>query len=162
MINRENLELTSEYWGCPDIEVGMGEWAEARRGEVIKTGGLGPCVGVAIFDPNQRVGYIAHTIGPEIDTIESLFKELVIKAKNTSKLKAWVTGGYTIENEEYYPEFRDDVCKMFAEFGITQKNLEIKWVENDGQYANLTLDCRTGEGKIEIDNIKDEDDEFGF
>jgi chemotaxis receptor (MCP) glutamine deamidase CheD len=161
MANRENLELTSENWDRSDIEVGMGEWAEARDGRIIKTGGLGPCIGVAIYDPIEKSGYIAHTMGAEIETVIDLSIKLAEKIKNTAKLKVWISGGEISDEDEYYPEFREDVTNMILGLGVIRDNIEIKWIDNHGQWGNLTIDCGTGEGKIEIDSM-DDDIEFDY
>lgn len=161
MVNRENLELTSEHGDYSDIEVEMGEWAEARNGRVIKTGGLGPCIGVAIYDPLEKKGYIAHTMGAESETIADLSEKLAVKIKNTSKLKVWISGGEINGEDKYYPEFREDVISLITGLGVIKDNIEIKWINFHGQWGNLTLDCGTGEGKIEVDSM-DDDENFNF
>ena len=157
MTNRENLESASENWDRSDIEVGMGECCEGRGDRLIKTGGLGPCIGVAIYDPFEKKGYIAHTMGAESATIANLSAKLAVKIKNAAKLKVWISGGEISDEDEYYPNFREDVVSLITELGVRSDNIEIKWINIHGQWGNLTLNCGTGEGKIEIDSMRDDD-----
>ncbi|HIH69115.1 chemotaxis protein CheD [Methermicoccus shengliensis] len=46
-----------------EILVGIGEFRVAK-GAVLKTVGLGSCVGIALYDPSVRVGGLAHVMLP--------------------------------------------------------------------------------------------------
>lgn len=46
------------------IKVGMADLNIALNGEVLKTTGLGSCVGLALFDPVKRIAGLAHVMLP--------------------------------------------------------------------------------------------------
>lgn len=47
-----------------EILVGIGEFRVAK-GAVLKTIGLGSCVGIALYDPKLRLGGLAHVMLPQ-------------------------------------------------------------------------------------------------
>jgi chemotaxis protein CheD len=49
------------------VKVGMAEMNIAEGGAVLKTTGLGSCVGVTLFDPQIRLGGMAHIMLPTSD-----------------------------------------------------------------------------------------------
>lgn len=46
------------------IKVAMADLNIALQGEVLKTTGLGSCVGLTLFDPNKRIAGMAHVMLP--------------------------------------------------------------------------------------------------
>jgi chemotaxis protein CheD len=46
------------------IKVAMADLNTASRGEVLKTTGLGSCVGLSLFDPKMRIAGLAHVMLP--------------------------------------------------------------------------------------------------
>jgi len=46
------------------IKVGMADLNTATNGEVLKTTGLGSCVGLSLYDPKQRIAGLAHVMLP--------------------------------------------------------------------------------------------------
>ncbi|MFB9273587.1 chemotaxis protein CheD [Cohnella cellulosilytica] len=49
------------------IKVGMADLNVADGGAVLKTTGLGSCVGLTLFDPDLRIGGMAHIMLPSSD-----------------------------------------------------------------------------------------------
>ncbi|WP_198960624.1 MULTISPECIES: chemotaxis protein CheD [unclassified Cohnella] len=49
------------------IKVGMADLNIAEGGAVLKTTGLGSCVGLTLFDPDLRIGGMAHIMLPSSD-----------------------------------------------------------------------------------------------
>jgi chemotaxis protein CheD len=49
------------------VKVGMADLNIARDGAVLKTTGLGSCVGLALFDPHLRLGGMVHIMLPASD-----------------------------------------------------------------------------------------------
>ncbi len=47
-----------------EILVGIGEFRVAK-GAVLKTVGLGSCIGIALYDPKLRLGSLAHVMLPQ-------------------------------------------------------------------------------------------------
>jgi chemotaxis protein CheD len=89
------------------IKVGMADLNVCTPPDLITTLGLGSCVGIAIRDPNTKIGGLAHIMLPDskaitnnsnvpkfADTgIEELVKRLVGMGANRSRLVAKIAGG---------------------------------------------------------------------
>ncbi len=144
-----------------DIKVEMGEWAVARDGQFMETVGLGPCIGLALYDPSGKTGYMAHTCGPEVRTITELLDAVAKDITEASKIKAWLSGGHLgCEDDEpgaatYFSTIREDVLALLTEFGIRTRNLETKWIDDPNQMAHIFLNSESGEGNIEIEDVPD-------
>lgn len=48
-----------------EIQVGIAEWKVARQPDRLITLGLGSCVGVALYDPVNRIGGLLHIMLPD-------------------------------------------------------------------------------------------------
>ena len=46
------------------VKVGMADWKIARSGNVLKTTGLGSCVGLTLYDAAERIAGMAHIMLP--------------------------------------------------------------------------------------------------
>ncbi len=53
-----------------ELLVGIGEFRVAKGNFILKTIGLGSCVGIALYDPLKKVGGLAHVILPQSDGIK--------------------------------------------------------------------------------------------
>lgn len=89
------------------IKVGMADLKICKAPDAVTTLGLGSCVGVAIRDPNTKIGGLAHIMLPDSTTIQNnsnipkfadtgtkeLVKQLVAAGANKSRLVAKIAGG---------------------------------------------------------------------
>lgn len=90
------------------IKVGMAEIQHSSSPDILKTTGLGSCVGVCIYDNFRKIGGMAHVMLPDsknsrhsttiigkfADTaIEELIKRLVNGGANNKNLIAKIAGG---------------------------------------------------------------------
>jgi chemotaxis protein CheD len=90
------------------IKVGMADLNIAGGGAVLKTTGLGSCVGLTLFDPHLRLGGMAHIMLPSSDiarerqlniakyadtAVPELLKRLIDKGAIKSRLIAKMAGG---------------------------------------------------------------------
>ncbi len=94
------------------IKVGMAELDICKSPDGVSTLGLGSCVGVAIRDPNTKIGGLVHIMLPDsskirnnenaakfADTgIDALVDEIVKKGGNRSALVAKIAGGAQMFN----------------------------------------------------------------
>lgn len=93
------------------IKVGMADLKTCVSPNGVTTLGLGSCVGIAIRDPNTKIGGLAHVMLPDstaiknghlnaekfADTgIEELVKQVVALGANKSRLVAKIAGGATM------------------------------------------------------------------
>jgi chemotaxis protein CheD len=98
--------------GPPIVRVAIGEAAVAAAPALLRTAGLGSCVCVALWDPEARVGGMAHVVLPErpgmaeigvhmpgkyADTaIPWLLEEMVRCGADRTRLVARYAGGATL------------------------------------------------------------------
>ncbi|MGG1520136.1 chemotaxis protein CheD [Paenibacillus oryzisoli] len=90
------------------IKVGMADLNVAERGGVLKTTGLGSCVGVTLYDSRTKVGGMAHVMLPSSEIAregslniakyaDTAIPELIAKmaqlGANVHKLEAKLAGG---------------------------------------------------------------------
>jgi chemotaxis protein CheD len=102
------------------IKVGLAEIKLARPPQILRTSGLGSCVGVVVYDEKTNVAAMAHVMLPDsnlardkhlragkyADTAVQALKEMLNehRASSFSKLKAKIAGGsqmfqFQTENE---------------------------------------------------------------
>ena len=70
-----------------DVFVEMGEFKRASSPEIIGTIGLGPCIGIGLYDQNSKVGYVAHSMSMRvifITRVISLYFSLIKSSINES------------------------------------------------------------------------------
>ncbi|MGB9792628.1 MAG: chemotaxis protein CheD [Thermacetogeniaceae bacterium] len=60
-----------------EIKIGIGEWKVAHNPARLITIGLGSCVGVALYDPLNSIGGLAHVMLPD----SSEFKDITNRGK---------------------------------------------------------------------------------
>lgn len=89
------------------IKVGMADLKVCKSPDAVTTLGLGSCVGIAIRDPQTKVGGLAHVMLPDskqirdnsnipkfADTgIEELVKQVVAAGASRTRLVAKIAGG---------------------------------------------------------------------
>ncbi|WNQ14229.1 chemotaxis protein CheD [Paenibacillus aurantius] len=90
------------------IKVGMADLQVAAQPDVLKSAGLGSCVGVTLFDPESRVGGMAHIMLPSSDiaregqlnlakyadtAIPELIRLMVSRGASVKRLESKMAGG---------------------------------------------------------------------
>ncbi|SFE38599.1 chemotaxis protein CheD [Alteribacillus iranensis] len=90
------------------IKVGMADWKLAFSPQVLRTSGLGSCVGIVVYDSQKKVGALSHIMLPDstlakdgkvnrakfADTaLNDIVSELVSKGCALPSLKAKMAGG---------------------------------------------------------------------
>lgn len=130
----------------------MSKWRTTKAPNVLITGALGPCVGVAIFNSDLQRGYLAHSRGLSLDPQYKMGRQVARHASRPDSLRAWATGAGPSEEARYYEltlAVRVETLKYLADLGI--KDVTTEWVQDSIGVAELTLDCATGEGRITIE-----------
>lgn len=89
------------------IKVGMADLKVCKSPDAVTTLGLGSCVGIALRDPQTKIGGLAHIMLPDstqimdntnipkfADTgIEELVKQMTLAGAMSSRLQAKIAGG---------------------------------------------------------------------
>ncbi len=87
-----------------EILVGIGEFRVAK-GAILKTIGLGSCVALALYDPSQRIGGLAHVMLPKSNNgtvrsakyadqaVEMMLERMEMLGSDRSRVIAKIAGG---------------------------------------------------------------------
>lgn len=81
-------------------EVAMKGWeASDESHTVLFTHGLGPCIGITIFDPATKRGFMGHIANPALEaaTLDDMFAAVRSNVQDPSILRVWIRGGQTDE-----------------------------------------------------------------
>ena len=147
------------------IEVGTMESATAHSPDILYSGGIGPCIAIAIYDPYSKIGHMMHSPDFELVNLKEDIEKIVQQSKDPSSLKVYAIGNsLDSEDDEELQNFvlnnRILVEKTLKEiFGEHQ--LEIFWAPSD-HICTLTLDILRGEFSTTINqvlNFMDDEDE---
>lgn len=153
------------------VPVRISEFCVAKGPAVLKSYGLGSCVGVTLYDPKIKVGGLAHVLlpsGKKVPSsqqnplkfadiaIEKMRDELVREGCDPKRLVAKIAGGANMFSHRYNIN-PDQVVKP----GIGKRNVQavkkklkelgIKLVSEDvGGETGRTLEFDTESGKMHV------------
>lgn len=89
--------------------ISMDEWGMVSDPDIIDTDGVGPCIGIGVFDNNKTVGYLIHFSC--IDHEEELLKEFIdaiLSRSHTADLCILLTGACVMAlKDESFAELRE-------------------------------------------------------
>ncbi|HHX51064.1 MAG TPA: chemotaxis protein CheD [Clostridia bacterium] len=132
-----------------EIKVGIADWKVAREPVRIITLGLGSCVGIALWDPYEKMGGLAHIMLPDSRqfsnksnpakyadlAIPDMLEEMVRKGARRNAITAKIAGGAQMFS---FPD------KTISTLNIGQRNIEMTM--NVLRSLNISLKGRhTGE-----------------
>ncbi|HLD57612.1 MAG TPA: hypothetical protein VJA47_04855 [archaeon] len=78
------------------VDVGMGHYEVAEVPIVLSTRGLGPCIGIVIYDKISRRGYLAHSDGLDLTAVRKVV-EIATEGQGKRILRAVVSGGSKVD-----------------------------------------------------------------
>lgn len=133
-----------------------------RSGDTIVTYSLGSCIGLAIYDPQVKVGGMLHYMLPNsaidpakaknnpfmfADTgIPELFEQIYALGGEKSRIKVFVAGGSEImEQEGIFNLGRQNYSALMQ---ILNKNNISIWKQAVGGYSNRTIKMEIASGNI--------------
>ena len=110
-----------------EIVIKTGELAIGEKGAIIKTGSIGSCVVVAIFDKVAMVGGLAHAMLPNRKDGEVVARDMVdFNVGNTSA--------------KYADEAVDNLLYGLKKIGAKIENMDAKLVGGASMFKRLTGD----------------------
>lgn len=151
--NREQLEPET-------IEVNQFEWKLATPPHSIETTGMGPCVGVIVYDPALKKAMCGHYPSPE-RYLDNMLDETVKNFPDKSRLKVYVGGGSPSGDDQPYTatkKTREYVKKALASYGFQNSQISIKWTDSSWESTIMRIDPAIGEVEYEQEEHEDEDD----
>jgi len=142
--------------------VRMGEWREGEAGDILISGKLGPCVGIAIYEPASKKGFLLHEPLPEdgpgtYERFEDRLRDVFINQPGSfARMRAWLSGGSDLmvsampEAAEFIVQNRQFVERAMHDIGIPDESIHVEWTPELNLSATMTLDCSNGTCAIDF------------
>ncbi|HUD06117.1 MAG TPA: hypothetical protein VMR18_04365 [Candidatus Saccharimonadales bacterium] len=128
---------------------------------------LGPCVGVSIYDPSIRTGFLGHFADQDVahrDLFETFLRDATDKIPDLSTVRIWLGGaetGFGSNLDEITLRTRRLISARVKEvFGDKVASLRESWLDGHGSLY-FSIDVETGEEIVEIQDDTYSDD-YGF
>jgi len=130
ILPREEFEI--------DQTAGQGTFVVGQEGELLATFGLGPCVGITVFDPESRHGGVLHLdpVQKADQSLDAMISELNIE--DSSRLQVQMVGGWSGMSERNIYYLRQAIDRLGAQ--ITGED-----VLGYDIARNIVLDLSTGQ-----------------
>lgn len=151
-----------------EYEVESDKYKKAKKEDILKSGGTGPCICVGAID--KKCQYLAHIVSfKDISTpLDNLLNDLKKDVKDKSKLKIIVVGGSeydTLSPEEENKELKDSILenririiKRLKKEKFEKQIKKIEWAKPD-TVSELILNSKHKNGYyIEESNLYDKED----
>jgi chemotaxis protein CheD len=132
---------------------------------VLRTSGLGSCLGIALYDPTVGIGGLVHPMLPHRDGddraparyvdsgVDLLIEELAARGAKRDRLKARVTGGATVVDFEWGGDDADPIGHRniaAAKVVLDAADIDIVAAETGGEHGrSMRFDLRTGRVVVE-------------
>lgn len=143
------------------MQVGMAQFAVGQDSDLLKTLGLGSCVGVCLYDTRPRIGGLVHVMLPEMslyqdkqnrakyaDTgIRLLVQEMVNRGALVSRLQCKLAGGAQM----FAFAGQSDVMRIgqrnvaMSKQVLIELGIPVIAEHTGGNYGRtIQMDCQTG------------------
>ena len=151
------------------IKVGMADWKIARSGDVLKTTGLGSCVGLTLYDNAARIAGMAHIMLPSSEiareerfnrakyadtALPDMLEAMIAAGASLRRLVAKLAGGaqmfaFAGQDTMRIGPRNVETCKMMLE------SLDIPLVAEDtGANYGRTIELDSTTGVLTIRSIQ--------
>ena len=150
---------TREQPEAENFEVGENEWKIVTPPNTIETTGLGPCVGIIVYDPELKKAMCGHYVWPEIG-LDEMLDEAIKIFPDKSRLKIYVGGRNPRDDDPPYTftkAKREYVKQSLASHGFQNSQISIKWSDSSRESTVMRID--PGMGDVEYDQKEDYGDE---
>ena len=145
------------------IEAESGKITFANDGDVLQSGGLGPCIAIGIYDYQKKCGHMMHEANWHVDAnLDERIEEILKQVGDKKKLEIYVLGNsrdtdddnemqeFVLENRKYV---RCILLKIFQ-----KKQIKFNWLTDD-TVGDLILDTGTGKFEVVTSSFKEKDNE---
>jgi hypothetical protein len=132
------------------VDVDVEEWEIARGDSILETRGLGPCIGIAAYDPVTRTGHMLHTANPHAApmVLDEFFGSIAETAHDPERVIFYVRGGHPCQIEgceDSTETARQVTLDRLKAFGRSAMSADVEWTENPEGVVDMRLDTWTGE-----------------
>lgn len=130
------------------VEVDQFEgWKLAGSPDVIETTALGPCLGVAIYDPESKQAMVGHFTEPRISDFPEMLDEARKRFGDSEKLRVFIGGGSPdLSNDPALADHRDKrdfINKQLEDHGFKSSQVTAKY-QDSATATILRVDTSTG------------------
>lgn len=141
----------------PSVDVHQGQWDLLAGEGIIETGGLGPCMGVSVYDPDTRKAFLEHVqpVSVPINT-----EVIVANFPDLKRVRVWLGGAVVNRETAYNEKAREDVVDMLISLGVARSQIRTAWLDSDTEIA-YGINVATGEEFVDVSD-PDEHDEHGY
>lgn len=154
------------------VPVHIGDVKVADGSSLLYTVGLGSCVAIALYDPHQRIGGLAHAMLPHPDTgrrdappgrfattaVASLIEMMEARGASRTRLQARLAGGASM--------FRDILDREGLKLGrrnvdaareaLSSAGIDVQAEDVLGTYGRSVF-LRTADGQLLVTSVNHED-----
>ena len=144
------------------IKVGMADLNIAKSPDSLTTLGLGPCIGLTLYDPVAKIGGLVHYMLPDStklknnsniakfgDTgIRELYKKMIEKGASPTRMVAKIAGGAKMFEVSGLSSVGNVGERNAEEAKIILKELKVRLVAEDtglNYGRTVVLNCENGE-----------------
>ncbi|MEE9525588.1 MAG: hypothetical protein V3V78_03205 [Candidatus Woesearchaeota archaeon] len=144
-----------------EIEVDGDDWKKADYPDILHTI-LGPCIGIGIFDPKTRSGYMIHSTDFYVlDNLDSFLNIIQEDYKDLSRLRLCVVGNSLLGDDPQEVNECSLKSRSYVEDQLpiyfNKSQIDFQWALNDVS-VDFVLDTSTGDFSIKYEDIKCMDD----
>lgn len=125
------------------IEVQQGEWKFIPKGSFGATFGLGPCVGIIIYDAKRKEALLAHLPQPSVDGLVKVVEE-ARRRFNPKNMKICVGGGAAYRSTLKSCLEERQLIEQELSTLTAGSNINIHWHRFD-QNTDMSVNTSTGE-----------------
>lgn len=134
------------------IVVEMNEWGIGKDNSVIATYGLGPCVGIIVYNHALKEALVGHWMDPSgIEDHISLRIGEFISGAEMSGFKAYLGGGGPTELTAEYIALmhrdRNAAMRALKANGLMDGQISVNWLVDGFQTGYMEINTSTGEVK---------------
>lgn len=142
-----------------EIKVEMNEgMKKVRYPNILRSGGLGPCVAFALYDARTRSGYMAHDLEFHSFEMEKRLKLIKKDYGSIARLQVYVTGNsiWSKDNQDQRDfEMRErELYESFLRKNFVERRTYVDWSPPDIM-RELILDTKVPEFRVEDINFDD-------
>jgi len=124
------------------------EWKITKAPHIIETTGLGPCIGVIIYDPQSKNAMVGHFADPRPDNLEGMLDEAIKTFPDTTKIKIYVGGGSPelccdphLTNDKAIKNF---VKQQLEAHGFQDSQITTHYLSLSNETTIMRIDTSTG------------------
>lgn len=161
-MKEKNRFETREQPEPENIQVDQNEWKIVTPPNFIETTGLGPCVGIIVYDPELKKAMCGHFTWPEYG-LDEMLDEATKIFPDKSRLQIYGGGRNPSDDDPPYTftkAKREYVKKSLASHGFQNSQITIRWSDSSRESTVMRIDPAVGD--VEYDQEEHWEDENDY